>query len=336
MAGGAELLLINAAIGGATSAIAGGDPLKGALLGAVGGGIAGGLGGGVAGAGTGTGLAAAPAATTAASGAANYALAAPAAGGAGGLGLAAPAAELASVANLGSMTPGLSSAVDYSLAASTAPMASSAGVGLAPPATALSTTPAAATADAGMFGGLKNWWGGLKPAEKLLYGGGAGMGALMLAERMGAPDIPSGEYEGPLKRFRYSPGNYVPGRFAEGGITALAAGGYDKMVGDMPSYQALASGGISDLGSYSDGGRMLKGPGDGMSDNIPGVIANKRPARLADGEFVVPADVVSHLGNGSTDAGARQLYAMMDRVRQKRTGTKRQGRQINPASQMPA
>ena len=98
----------------------------------------------------------------------------------------------------------------------------------------------------------------------------------------------------------------------------------------------MASGGISDLGSYSDGGRMLRGPGDGMSDNIPGVIGGKQPARLADGEFVVPADVVSHLGNGSTDAGAKQLYAMMDRVRQKRTGTKKQGRQINPMRQMPA
>ena len=98
----------------------------------------------------------------------------------------------------------------------------------------------------------------------------------------------------------------------------------------------MASGGIADLGAYSDGGRMLRGPGDGMSDSIPGVIANKRPARLADGEFVVPADVVSHLGNGSTDAGAKQLYAMMDKVRQARTGRKAQGKQINPRKMMPA
>jgi hypothetical protein len=95
-------------------------------------------------------------------------------------------------------------------------------------------------------------------------------------------------------------------------------------------------GGISDLGTYSDGGRMLRGPGDGMSDSIPGVIANKRPARLADGEFVVPADVVSGLGNGSTDAGARQLYSMMDKVRKARTGTKKQGREINPRKYVPA
>jgi hypothetical protein len=98
----------------------------------------------------------------------------------------------------------------------------------------------------------------------------------------------------------------------------------------------MARGGIADLGGYSDGGRMLKGPGDGMSDSIPGVIANKQPARLADGEFVVPADVVSHLGNGSTDAGAKQLYSMMDKVRKARTGKKAQGKQINPSKYMPA
>jgi hypothetical protein len=97
-----------------------------------------------------------------------------------------------------------------------------------------------------------------------------------------------------------------------------------------------ASGGISSLGGYSDGGRMLKGPGDGMSDSIPGVIAGKQPARLADGEFVVPADVVSHLGNGSTDAGAKRLYSMMDKVRKARTGTKKQGKQINPNRFVPA
>ena len=101
----------------------------------------------------------------------------------------------------------------------------------------------------------------------------------------------------------------------------------------------MASGGISsayNLGSYSDGGRLLRGPGDGMSDSIHATIADKQPARLADGEFVVPADVVSHLGNGSTDAGAKHLYKMMDKVRQARTGTKKQGKQIKPEKYMPA
>lgn len=94
-----------------------------------------------------------------------------------------------------------------------------------------------------------------------------------------------------------------------------------------PNY---AAGGIADLGGYSDGGRMLKGPGDGMSDDIPATIANKQPARLANEEFVIPADVVSHLGNGSSEAGAKQLYKMMERVRKARTGNKKQGKQINP------
>jgi len=85
--------------------------------------------------------------------------------------------------------------------------------------------------------------------------------------------------------------------------------------------QMFAAGGVSNLGDYSDGGRLLKGPGDGVSDSIPATIADKRPARLADGEFVVPARIVSELGNGSTEAGARKLYAMMDRIQQARGKT---------------
>jgi hypothetical protein len=81
-------------------------------------------------------------------------------------------------------------------------------------------------------------------------------------------------------------------------------------------------GGISDLGGYSDGGRLLKGPGDGVSDSIPATIGGKQPARLAEGEFVVPARIVSELGNGSTEAGAKKLYAMMDRVQKARRKTK--------------
>ena len=88
-------------------------------------------------------------------------------------------------------------------------------------------------------------------------------------------------------------------------------------------------------GYFAKGG-YLDGQGDGMSDSIPATIEGKQPARLADGEFVVPADVVSHLGNGSTKAGSKRLYAMLDKVRQARTGTKKQGKQINPAKYMPA
>lgn len=102
-----------------------------------------------------------------------------------------------------------------------------------------------------------------------------------------------------------------------------------------------ARGGImqagSSLGGYAAGGnpRLLKGPGDGMSDNIPAMIGRKQPARLADGEFVIPADVVSHLGNGSTEAGAKRLHEMMTRVRKERTGNPKQGKQINPSKFMP-
>ena len=89
---------------------------------------------------------------------------------------------------------------------------------------------------------------------------------------------------------------------------------------------ALAQGGISHLGDYSDGGRLLRGPGDGVSDSIPATIANKQPARLADGEFVVPARIVSELGNGSTEAGARKLYQMLARVQNARKKSIGQGR----------
>jgi hypothetical protein len=113
-------------------------------------------------------------------------------------------------------------------------------------------------------------------------------------------------------------------------------GGGGGAAGGLPRDFAYAMGGnVGNLGSYSDGGRMLKGPGDGMSDNIPASIGGKQPARLADGEFVVPADVVSHLGNGSTDAGAKRLYAMMDNVRKARTGSKKQGKQIKAGKYLP-
>lgn len=85
--------------------------------------------------------------------------------------------------------------------------------------------------------------------------------------------------------------------------------------------QGMAGGGIASLGGYSDGGRLLKGPGDGVSDSIPASIGGRQPARLADGEFVVPSRIVSELGNGSTDAGARRLYDMMDRVQARRSKT---------------
>jgi len=95
--------------------------------------------------------------------------------------------------------------------------------------------------------------------------------------------------------------------YAHGGITALAQGGMGK---SAPRY--------------------LGGATDGMGDKIPARIDNGQEARLSHGEFVIPADIVGHLGNGNSEAGAERLYAMMDRIRKARTGTTKQGKQINP------
>ena len=121
---------------------------------------------------------------------------------------------------------------------------------------------------------------------------------------------------------------YDPSNLGSPGGDAGGAGG----AGDM------AAGGIASLGTYAAGGKLLQGPGDGMSDSIPAVIQGAKPQRaaLAQGEFVIPADVVSHLGNGSTDAGSKRLYAMMDKVRHARTGNKKQGKQINADRFLPA
>ena len=130
-----------------------------------------------------------------------------------------------------------------------------------------------------------------------------------------------------------APATTAPRRPGSGGVTYFSPMTYTPTVvqaaptGDvtpknaaqfLPEVKAagggMMSGGISALGGYSDGGRLLRGPGDGVSDSIPATIGGKRPARLADGEFVIPARIVSEIGNGSTEAGAKKLYAMMDRI----------------------
>lgn len=109
-----------------------------------------------------------------------------------------------------------------------------------------------------------------------------------------------------LPRFEYNPQNQEYTKLAGGGLTAFKKGTF------------------------------LSGGGDGMSDSIPATINGSQPARLADGEFVVPADVVSHIGNGSSKAGAKKLYGMMDKIRKARTGKKSQAPAINPKKYMPA
>jgi len=94
-----------------------------------------------------------------------------------------------------------------------------------------------------------------------------------------------------------------------------------------------AQGGLTSL--QSPKGYYLGGPTDGMADEVPASIDGQQEAALSHGEFVFPADVVSHLGNGNSEAGAKVLYDMMDRVRKARTGTTKQGKQINPNSYTP-
>ena len=146
------------------------------------------------------------------------------------------------------------------------------------------------------------------PTENVQSRYQAAMGPNVVARRPGSGGV---TYFSPMQ---YSPiGNFTtaaPTAPVENTVVEQAAGG------------GLMGGGISDLGGYSDGGRLLRGPGDGVSDSIPASINNKQPARLADGEFVIPARIVSELGNGSTEAGARKLYAMMDRIQKSRRKAK--------------
>lgn len=124
----------------------------------------------------------------------------------------------------------------------------------------------------------------------------------------------------------------------EAGIAAAAKAKQEadfKQKWDERYSQGMATGGISSLGHYSDGGQLLRGPGDGVSDSIPASIEGKRPARLADGEFVIPARAVSELGNGSTEAGSKQLYAMLDRIAKKRKTGKGLAYQSSPKKILP-
>jgi hypothetical protein len=119
---------------------------------------------------------------------------------------------------------------------------------------------------------------------------------------------------------------------------AQAAGQLPSQQGPQPAPQMGATTGMAQGGiaSVRPKGYYLGGITDGMADQVPAQIDNQQPAALSDGEFVIPSDVVSHLGNGNSSAGAKQLYGMMDRVRQERTGTKQQGKQINPNKFVPA
>ena len=131
---------------------------------------------------------------------------------------------------------------------------------------------------------------------------------------------------------------------AEGGLMSVVGmvdpiGTMQRVLTDPRTQQKFEGYLIKELQQrgYADGGvaRYFAGGTDGMADQIPAQIENQRPAALSDGEFVIPADVVSHLGNGNSTAGAKRLYEMMDRIREARTGTTKQGRQIDANDFMP-
>lgn len=309
MAGGLDMLLIGAATGAGTSALTGGDPLKGALFGGLGGALMPSLGSALGGA-----QAGAPMVTA-------------------GTNVGANAVANAAATNVDDlMAIGLSKDV--------AQQAIQSGLNLNEGL--IAQTASNVAPKTGFMDIFKSTQGGpgfgqrlgnyiVQNPEQAAMSGGSFANTLLNQNDFSAPNE---KYEGPLKRFRFNPEFYRPAYAGGGGITDIDLGSTARLTGTPVTM--MASGGIADLGSYSDGGRLLKGPGDGMSDSIPARIGRRQPARLADGEFVVPADVVSHLGNGSTDAGAKQLYDMMDKVRRARTGNKKQGREINPRRFVPA
>ena len=175
------------------------------------------------------------------------------------------------------------------------------------------------------------------------YGGGGGLGGLLggLGQMFGGMMGGSRAGLGQGNRMNYGMAAPMGGQNGQPDMYNVIENTNQGVNPDANmKYSAFAGGGAVpgyDLGGYAAGGnpRLLRGPGDGMSDNIPATINNRQPARLADGEFVVPADVVSHLGNGSTEAGAKKLHKMMNEVRKARTGNPKQGKQINPNKYIP-
>jgi hypothetical protein len=315
-----EAMLISAATGAGTSALTGGDPLKGALIGAAGGGVASGLGGIMAG-----GAGAAGTAGTAAG----------TAGTASGVGAATDmttqAANIVNNPNLfppGGVFDGVTQAADAMQHTALASQNAAAAAPAAAPQMAFKDV-FKSTPGGPEFGQRMGTYMQQNPGKTAMMGGAFANAAFNKPPGL---DLPDDKYDGPLSRFKFDPDRYIPQSLnpedfryrpmAEGGLADSAV-----------AQRMMAKGGH--LGGYSDGGRLLKGPGDGMSDSIPAKIGSRQPARLADGEFVIPADVVSGLGNGSTDAGAKRLYEMMEKVRKARTGNPRQGKEINPRKYTP-
>ena len=129
---------------------------------------------------------------------------------------------------------------------------------------------------------------------------------------------------------RFVPRGTLPAPMTAAGLAAVNTSNPARQT--RPVGTGMAVGGIAQLKE----GKYLDGVSDGMADEVPATIEGEQEAMLSDGEFVIPADVVSHLGNGNSDAGAKTLYAMMDRIRKARTGTKKQCKEISPNKFLPA
>ena len=157
----------------------------------------------------------------------------------------------------------------------------------------------------------------------------AGSGEAAAAENLSRPEVQAAiQNEAPTITPAMQAAAAAEGASSEnarGGVIRMAAGG----IGSLQDHGGF-------VGSYAQGGRMLRGPGDGLSDHIPAIIGKNKPARLADGEFVVSADVVSTLGGGSTEAGAKKLYAMMDRIRKAGHGSSKQVKPVKEHKVLPA
>jgi hypothetical protein len=342
--------LIGAGVGGATSAATGQDPLKGALIGGIGGAVTGGAMGAFGGAGTAVSEAGLQAASVEATQlgeeAARKAVEEAIANGV--TDQATKDAVAQSAREFASNTAG-----NASMGYQGIPMLDQ-GAALPPSVPGGAVQPTGGVAGAQASGIVPN--GGSAFAQPVMTGpqgtfsqgvtkaftdnsgkivaGGLGLGALTAMQadqkKFGVPG--EEHYDGPLSQFKYDPNTFK---------ATYPTPPNPAYVAQYPNYRTTpyAEGGITSIDrNYASGGiaGLLKGRGDGMSDSIQATIADKQPARLADGEFVVPADVVSHLGNGSTDAGAKHLYKMMDKVRHARTGNKKQGRQIAAGGYLPA
>ena len=348
--------------GAGIAALSGENPLLGALTGGLGGYGGAGFAGSAAKIGAG-----AKAATTAEANLINQGIGTSGLGTGGGFSAGTTAADIASNAQL--MAPKIAPAIDTAVNTGLTVQGTF-------PSSLMSSTQPLQTATTPLQTAGENFGTLMKNPGDVIKDYGYGESALLAGGPLLAGVEPSdlgygpaplyndpekGKYRGPQGQLNLSDkfdtglrlvaeGGYIDG-YATGGT--IQSGGIRDLYG-TPDNQPTISPGLSGFGlgrlnnlageqamtqaqtlGYARGG-YLNGQGDGMSDSIPATIEGKQPARLADGEFVVPADVVSHIGNGSSKAGSKRLYAMLDKVRHARTGNKKQGKEINPAKYMPA